>query len=339
MDREVVLPVGGDPRIAVLVPCYNEAAAIGKVVRELRQALPTAIVYVYDNNSTDGTAAVAHAAGALVRHETRQGKGYVVRRMFADIEADVFVIIDGDDTYDASAAPELVQKLVVEGLDVVNAVRVENMGEAYRRGHRFGNRMLSSLVRGVFGDGFSDMLSGYRVLSRRFVKSFPLISTGFEIETELAIHALELKMPTAEVRTPFGERPAGSASKLRTFGDGYRILLTILRLVKQERPIAFFGSLGVVCGVISLGLALPVIMEYMATGLVPRLPTAVLAGITMLLAFLCLGCGLILETVTRGRQEAKRMRYLAERGILGALAARADPQPEIRDGLPAGYVE
>ena len=307
--------------IAVIVPCYNEAAAIAKVVGDFREALPDAAVYVYDNNSTDGSAEHARAAGAVVRHELRQGKGIVVRRMFADIEADVFVMVDGDDTYEAAAAPRMVGRLVEEGLDVVNGVRVAASDVAYRPGHAFGNRMLSSIVRVLFGQGYSDMLSGYRIFSRRFAKSFPVMSTGFEIETELTIHALELQMPSAEEPTAFKDRAEGSESKLNSFSDGFRILFTITRLLKQERPVEFFGLFGLLFVLVALGLAYPVIVEYYATGLVPRLPTAVLAASLMLLAFLSFACGLILDTVTRGRQEAKRMRYLAEPGILSRLRA------------------
>jgi glycosyltransferase involved in cell wall biosynthesis len=309
--------------IAVLVPCRNEAQAIAKVVGDFRRALPEATLYVYDNNSTDDSAERARAAGAAVRHEPRQGKGFVVRRMFADIEADVFVMVDGDDTYEAAAAPRMVRRMAAEGLDVVNGIRVPVAQGAYRPGHAFGNRMLSSMVRILFGHGHSDMLSGYRVFSRRFVKSFPAMSTGFEIETELTIHALELQMPSAEERTVFKDRVEGSESKLRSFSDGFRILSTIIRLVKQERPVEFFGCFGLLFALLALVLAYPIIVEYYSTGLVPRLPTAVLSASLMLLAFLSFACGLILDTVTRGRQEAKRMRYLAEPGILSRLQRRA----------------
>lgn len=328
-----------DLEIAVLIPCYNEAAAIAKVVNDFRQALPGATVYVYDNNSTDGTAETARAAGAVVRHEPRQGKGFVVRRMFADIDAEIFIMVDGDDTYDAAAAPRLVAELVENGLDVVNAVRREVAKGAYRPGHEFGNRLLSGIVGVVFGDGASDMLSGYRVFSRRFVKSFPMMSRGFEIEAELTIHALELEMPTAEVATAFRERPPGSQSKLHSVRDGFRILFTIIKLLKQERPLEFFGVFGLLLGLLSLGLAYPVVLEYYETGLVPRFPTAILSASIMLLAFLSFACGLILDTVTRGRQEAKRMRYLAEAGILSRLAdptsARRQPLPRIRGSRKA----
>ena len=297
-------------RIAVLIPCYNEEAAIGTVVRDFRHALPSAVIYVYDNNSQDHTIDVAQMAGAVVRREPLQGKGHVVRRMFADIEADIYGLVDGDDTYDAASAPTLIEHLVAERLDMVNAARVTEIEAAYRPGHRFGNVLLTTMVARIFGDRIHDMLSGYRVFSRRFVKSFPALSSGFEIETELTVHALELNMPVAEVKTPYKDRPAGSVSKLRTFRDGFRILMTILKLIKQERPMAFFSALFAILALGSLIIIWPVMLTFFHTGLVPRLPTAVLAMGMMLLAFLSLGCGLILETVTRGRQEMKRLRYL-----------------------------
>ncbi len=296
--------------IAVLVPCYNEEAAIGVVVQDFRRVLPTATIYVYDNNSKDRTVEVARAAGAVVRREPLQGKGSVVRRMFADIEADLYVLVDGDDTYHAASAPMLIRRLLDEQLDMVNGARVTEIQAAYRPGHRFGNVLLTTLVARIFGNRIGDMLSGYRVFSRRFVKSFPVLSSGFEIETELTVHALELKMPVAEVSTPYKDRPEGSESKLRTFRDGFRILGTILILVKEERPMAFFSAIFAILTTISILLAWPVVTTFMHTGLVPRLPTAVLATGTMLLAFLSLACGVILDTVTRGRREMKRMRYL-----------------------------
>ena len=297
-------------RVAVLVPCHNEAVAIGSVVRDFRAALPGATVYVYDNNSTDDTGAVASAAGAVVVNEPLQGKGNVVRRMFADIEADVYVLVDGDGTYDASAAPSLVHALVASQLDMVNALRVENAKGAYRPGHRFGNRLLTSMVTTIFGRRMRDMLSGYRAFSRRFVKSFPALSAGFEIETELTVHALELRMPIAEIPTQYAERPAGSTSKLRTYRDGARILRTIAVLVKEERPLQFFSLGGLVLALAAVVLVVPLYRVYMETGLVPRLPTAVLATGLMLLAFLSVTCGLVLDTVTRGRRELKRLHYL-----------------------------
>ena len=298
-------------RLAVLVPCYNEEAAIGAVVRDFRRALPTATVYVYDNNSSDRTREAAREAGAVVRGETLQGKGYVVRRMFADIEADVYILVDGDDTYHAASAPALVRRLLDERLDMVNGARVTEIKAAYRPGHRFGNLLLTSMVARIFGNRIGDMLSGYRVFSRRFVKSFPALSGGFEIETELTVHALELAMPVAEVATPYKDRPEGSVSKLRTFRDGWRILGTIMLLVKEERPLPFFSALFALLAVAAALLIGPGVATYLQTGLVPRFPTAILAMGLMLLGFLSLTCGLILDTVTRGRQELKRLHYLS----------------------------
>jgi glycosyltransferase involved in cell wall biosynthesis len=300
----------GGIRVAVLIPCYNEEACIGQVVRGFRAALPEARIYVYDNNSTDRTVARAGEAGATVRRETRQGKGNVVRRMFADVEADVYVLVDGDDTYDAASAPALVERLLAGQLDMVNAARVSTAEDAYRRGHRTGNRLLSGLVARAFGDHFADVLSGYRVFSRRFVKSFPALASGFEIETELTVHALALRMPTAEVPTPYKGRPVGSASKLSTFRDGWRILVNILVLYKEERPLGFFALLGALFGAAALLLAWPVLVTWLESGLVPRVPSVVLATGLVLIAWLSLACGLILDTVTRARREMKRMRYL-----------------------------
>ncbi len=297
-------------RVAVLLPCYNEQEAIGQVVRDFRQALPEAIVYVYDNNSRDETRARAAAAGAVVRSESQQGKGFVVRRMFADVEADVYVLVDGDDTYHAPSAPLLVERLLADQLDMVVGRRVTEIEQAYRPGHRLGNRLLTGVVARVFGDRFKDILSGYRVFSRRFVKSFPALTKEFEIETELTVHALELDMPIAEVDTPYKDRPAGSVSKLRTYRDGVRILTTILVLFKEERPLAFFGLAGLALALLALGLGYPVLTEYLRTGLVPRFPTAILATGLMTLAFLSFTSGLVLETVTRGRKELKRLAYL-----------------------------
>jgi glycosyltransferase involved in cell wall biosynthesis len=299
-------------RVAVILPCYNEAAAIGKVVREFRAALPQAVVYVYDNNSRDDTVARAREAGAAVRREARQGKGHVVRRMFADVEADIYVLADGDGTYDAASAPALVEKLVTERLDMVVGSRLAAYeGEAFRRGHRFGNDLLTGFLGLCFGRTFTDILSGYRVFSRRFVKSFPALSAGFETETELSVHALELRMPIAEVATPYRARPAGSASKLRTYRDGFRILMTILNLFKEERPLAFFSIIAGALSLASLILAYPVILTYVETGLVPRFPTAILSTGLMILATLSLTCGFVLDTVTHGRREMKRLAYLS----------------------------
>jgi len=298
-------------KTAVLIPCYNEEAAIAAVVRDFRAALPDATIYVYDNNSRDKTVEVAAAAGAVVRREPLQGKGNVVRRMFADIDADVYVLVDGDDTYHAPSAPLLVAKLTGEQLDMVNAQRISTADAAYRRGHVLGNRLLTGLVGGFFGKRTDDMLSGYRVFSRRFVKSFPALAGGFEIETELTVHALEMRMPFTEVPTPYKERPPGSVSKLSTYRDGLRILFMIGKLVKEERPMQAFGVASLMLALSSLLLAVPLIMTYIDTGLVPRLPTAVLAAALMILSFLALTCGLILDSVTRTRREAKRLAYLA----------------------------
>lgn len=297
-------------RIAVLIPCYNEEQCIAGVVGDFKQALPNATIHVYDNNSTDQTAMVARQAGAVVRSEPRQGKGNVVRRMFADIEADVFVLVDGDGTYDAASVAAMIDHLLENGLDMVNGAREEQSAAAYRKGHRFGNWLLTEIVMRIFGRHVTDMLSGYRVLSRRYVKSFPALSAGFEIETELTVHALELRMPIAEIRTPYRERPAGSLSKLRTYSDGLRILRTIAVLVKDERPLTFFGASFVALSGMSLAFGWPVVSTYLETGLVPRLPTAVLSMGLMLLAFLSLACGLILDTVTHGRRELRRLHYL-----------------------------
>jgi hypothetical protein len=298
------------PRIAVLLPCYNEEAAIGQVVRAFRRALPRAQVYVYDNASSDRTGAVAAEAGAAVVQEPLRGKGNVVRRMFADIEADIYVLADGDDTYDATAAPQLIELLCREQLDMVNAARRSAGQEAYRRGHKFGNRLFTRLVSGLFGKRFDDILSGYRIFSRRFVKSFPALAKGFEIETELTVHALELRMPVREVVTAYKERPEGSVSKLSTFRDGLRILGTILLLAKEERPLAFFSLGGAALALASLALAFPLLLTYLDTGLVPRLPTAVLVCALMIMAFLSLACGLVLDSVAHGRREMKRLHYL-----------------------------
>ena len=298
-------------RVAVLIPCYNEAVAIPRVVEGFRAALPGAAVFVYDNASDDGTAAVARRAGAIVRTETLRGKGNVVRRMFADIEADAYVLVDGDDTYDPASAPGMVRLLLDQQLDMVNGSRVTSVEAAYRPGHRLGNRVLTGLVARVFGDQVSDMLSGYRVFSRRFVKSFPALASGFETETEFTIHALELKMPVGEVPTAYKDRPEGSASKLNTYRDGLRILRTIVLLVKDERPLGFFCLAALGFALAGAALGLPVVAEFLGTGLVPRLPTAVLATGLFVLAFLSTAVGLILDSVTRGRKEMKRMAYLA----------------------------
>lgn len=297
--------------IAVLVPCYNEEVTIASVVRDFRAALPDAKIYVYDNNSTDQTSRVAAEAGAIVRRELRQGKGNVVRRMFADIEADIYVLVDGDDTYEAAAAPRLVDALVKERLDFVNGSRVSNVAAAYRPGHKFGNYILTELVRRIFGRQFRDMLSGYKVFTRRFVKSFPALSHGFEIETELAVHALELRMACGEDETDYRERPEGSTSKLRTFHDGFKILSLIADLIRNERPLQFFSIVGLALALVAVALDVPLLLTYLETGLVPRLPTAVLSVGLFVLAALSVFAGLILDTVTTLRQEVKRLTYLS----------------------------
>lgn len=300
-----------DVRIAVLIPCYNEEMTVGKVVSDFRAALPNARIFVYDNNSSDRTYEEAEKAGATVRRERRQGKGNVVRRMFADIDADIYVLVDGDDTYDAAMAPRVVETMWETGMDMVNCRRVGNAAGAYRPGHQFGNVVLTSLVSAVFGREFKDMLSGYKVFSRRYVKSFAALATGFEIETELTVHALELGMPTAEMDTPYNERPQGSVSKLRTFRDGFRILSTIVILIRDERPLQFFSLLALLLLLGSFFLSIPIFATYIETGLVPRLPTAVLATGLSILGAISFFCGLILDTVTLGRREAKRMWYLS----------------------------
>ena len=308
--------------IAVVLPCYNEGLVIATVIERFRAMLPEAKIYVFDNNSSDNSVEVARRAGAIVRRETRQGKGFVVRRMFADVDADIYIMCDADDTYDASAVRGLVEELTTNGLDMVVGTRVDTGGTAYRPAHRFGNWMLTSLVRTMFGGGFSDMLSGYRVFSRRFVKSFPQMSQGFETETELTIHALQLGMPVAEMPTKFKDRVEGSESKLQTVSDGIRILWTIVTLLKQERPFFLFGMIALTMALASLAFGYPVITEYMRSSTVPRLPTAILATGTMILASLSLFCGLILDTVTRGRKEAKLLRYLELPGVQSQLDMR-----------------
>jgi glycosyltransferase involved in cell wall biosynthesis len=299
-------------RIAVLVPCFNEEAAVATVVADFRKGLPSAEIFVYDNNSTDCTIAVARTAGAQVRSERRQGKGHVVRRMFADIDADIYVLVDGDATYDAASAPRMIDALLSERLDMVVGLRVDQAAAAYRRGHRTGNWMLTSFLSSVFGQAFKDILSGYRVFSRRFVKSFPVLSDGFEIETELSVHALELVLPVAEIETPYCARPEGSFSKLNTWRDGLRILGTILKLYRSEKPLRFFTAIGIFLTLASIGLAIPIIITYLEQGIVPRLPTAVLSMGLMILAVLSISSGLVLDTVTRGRREMKLLAYLSQ---------------------------
>ncbi|MGQ0742315.1 MAG: glycosyltransferase family 2 protein [Alphaproteobacteria bacterium] len=304
-------------RIAVLIPCYNEEPAIAKVVGDFRRALPAAVIYVYDNASTDATVPHAREAGAIVRSEPRKGKGNVVRRMFADIEADVYVLVDGDDTYEAAASPRLAGKLVSEGLDMVVARRVHSARAAYRRGHVLGNRLFRALASFIFAAEAGDLFSGYRVFSRRFVKSFPFTAEGFGAETEFTVHAIRLLMPRAEIESEYSERAAGTVSKLNTVRDGFRILMTMLGLLREERPLLFFSVIFVLLAGVSAALGIPVVVEFMRTGLVPRIPTAVLATGLMLLAFLALASGLILDTVSRGRWELKRLAYLAIPGPQG----------------------
>ena len=324
-ERQGKPAAGSRRRIAVLVPCYNEEAAIARVVADFDACLPDAVIYVYDNNSTDRTAEVARAAGATVRREPRQGKGHVVRRMFADVEADIYVLVDGDATYDAPSVRAMIARLVEGGLDMVVGARRDQEEAAYRPGHRMGNRMLTGFVARVFGSSFADMLSGYRVFSRRFVKSFPALSSGFEIETELTIHALNLEMPVAEIETPYFARLPGSVSKLSTWRDGLRILASIVRLYRAERPLPFFGGIGAALAATSIVLAIPIFVTYVEQGLVPRFPTAVLATGLMILASLAVACGLVLDTVTRGRREMKMLAYLAQKAETDIAALEQRP--------------
>ena len=300
------------PRIAVLLPCYNEEAAIVRTIAGFRAALPGAAIYVYDNNSRDRTVELARAAGVEVRTERMQGKGNVVRRMFADVDADVYIMADGDLTYDPAAAPAMVKLLLDDRLDMVVGTRLHEARAAYRGGHVLGNRMFTGLLSRLFGRSFSDIFSGYRVFSRRFVKSFPVLSEGFEIETEISVHALELRMPVGEVETAYGARPEGSESKLSTFRDGWRILKTIATLYRIERPVLFYGSIGALLLIAAILLSIPLVLTYLDTGLVPRFPTAILVTGMTIVAVLCFFAGLILDTVTRGRREMRRLAYLAQ---------------------------
>lgn len=297
--------------IAVLIPCLNEAPTIGQVVADFQRALPAAKIYVYDNASDDGTAEAARSAGATVQFERRRGKGNVVRRMFSDIDADVYVLVDGDGTYAAASSVVMVKLLLDQGLDLVNGARIETDGDPFPAGHRLGNRILTALVRYVFRSEFRDMLSGSKVCSRRFAKTFPAASEGFEIETEMTIHALEMRMPVGELNVPYKERTAGSVSKLSAVRDGLHILRTIGSLLKEEKPLQFFATLCTVLAATAVGLGIPIVQDYLATGLVPRFPTAILASALMILAFLSLACGAILDTVTRGRREMKRIAYMS----------------------------
>ena len=298
-------------RVAVLLPCYNEEAAIAQTIAGFRAALPEAAIYVYDNNSRDRTREVAAEAGAIVRTERMQGKGHVVRRMFADVEADIYLMADGDATYDSAAAPAMVARLVEERLDMVVGARQSEVEQAYRRGHRLGNRLFTGLLSSLFGRTFSDIFSGYRVFSRRFAKSFPALSRGFETETEISVHALELAMPVGEMVTAYGARPEGSHSKLSTWRDGWRIMKTILHLFRIERPVIFYGSFSLFLAALAIVMSIPLVITYVETGLVPRFPTAILATGLMLLAALSFFAGLILDTVVRGRREVRRLHYLS----------------------------
>ena len=295
----------------MLLPCYNEEAAIAATVTGFKKALPSATVYVYDNNSSDRTRQIAKKAGAVVRSERQQGKGHVVRRMFADVDADVYVIADGDLTYDSKAAPAMVEMLIMEQLDMVVGTRRHEEKEAFRGGHVIGNKLFTGLLAGLFGRSFTDIFTGYRVFSRRFVKSFPVLSSGFEIETEISVHALELRMPVGEVETAYAARPEGSHSKLSTYSDGWRILKTIVTLYRIERPVLFYGSIGALLLLAAILLSIPLVMTYLHTGLVPRVPTAILVTGMTIVAVLCFFTGLILDTVTRGRREVRRLAYLA----------------------------
>ncbi|HVH78390.1 MAG TPA: glycosyltransferase [Stellaceae bacterium] len=297
-------------RVAIVLPCYQEEAAIAETVAAFARARPDSVIYVYDNNSTDRTAERAAAAGAIVRREVRQGKGNVMRRAFADIEADVYVMADGDATYDASRVGELIRLVVEEKFDMVVGARVPLDASALRTGHALGNALFNRLADWLFGSQFRDIFSGYRAFSRRFVKSLPIITDGFEIETELTVHAIDLRVPVAEIPLPFRKRPEGSASKLRTARDGLRVLWVLLLLAKEVRPFSFFAFWGGLAGIIALVLAYPLLITYLETGLVPRFPTAILATGVALLAFLSFGCGIVLDSVSRGRHEMKRLRYL-----------------------------
>ena len=295
----------------MLLPCFNEEAAIAATVAGFRAALPGAVIYVYDNNSSDRTREIAAGAGVVVRNERQQGKGHVVRRMFADIDADVYLMADGDLTYDPKAAPAMVDQLIAEQLDMVVGTRRHDARDAYRGGHVLGNKLFTGLLSGLFGRSFSDIFSGSRVFSRRFVKSFPVLSSGFEIETEISVHALELRMPVGEVETAYGARPEGSHSKLSTYSDGWRILKTIVTLYRIERPVLFYGGIGALLLALAIVLSIPLVVTYAHTGLVPRVPTAILVTGITIVAVLCVFAGLILDTVTRGRREVRRLAYLA----------------------------
>jgi glycosyltransferase involved in cell wall biosynthesis len=308
------VPTRKQPRIAVLLPCFNEELSIGATVAGFRKALPGAKVYVFDNNSADRTREIAASEGAIVRTEGQQGKGHVVRRMFADVDADIYIMADGDLTYDPAAAPAMVEMLVGDQLDMVVGTRKHEEKAAYRGGHVIGNRLFTGLLARLFGRSFSDIFSGYRAFSRRFVKSFPVLSQGFEIETEMSVHALELRMPVGEIETAYGARPEGSASKLSTVRDGWRIFRTIVTLYRIERPVLFYGLTGALLLLAAILLAVPLVLTYVETGLVPRVPTAILVTGMTIVAVLCFFAGLILDTVTRGRREMRRLAYLSQPG-------------------------
>ncbi|MFT4234132.1 MAG: glycosyltransferase [Microbacterium sp.] len=298
------------PAVAAIVPCYNEEFAIAKVVTDLKSAVPDIDVYVYDNNSSDRTAAVARNAGAIVRFEARRGKGNVIRRAFADVDADIYVMVDGDDTYDAGALPRMIETLRRGPYDHVLGVRKQQTETAYRPGHDLGNRAFSRLVGTVFGDDVSDMLSGYRVMSRRFVKSFPAASREFEIETELTVHVMSIRAPQTEVRVGFRDRPKGSESKLRTYHDGLRILSLVVQLIRHEKPALFYGIVGLIVIAAGLALGIPVFVEYAANGVVDRLPTAVAAVGCVILGALAITAGIVLKGVLQVRREQSRLIYL-----------------------------
>lgn len=304
-------------RIAVILPCHNEELTVRPVVEGFRQALPEAEIYIFNNLSTDRTAEIAVEVGAHLRNVHLKGKGNVVRRMFADVDADIYVMADGDATYHAPSARQLIDMLIDQQLDMVVGARVEaepapgDTGITYRPGHRWGNKLLTGTVQQIFGGSFRDMLSGYRVFSRRYVKSFPAHSHGFEIETELNVHALELRMPCTEVDTPYGARPEGSASKLSTYRDGWRILKTIGRLVVSEKPLQFFGWLGAVLALVAIALAAPIVMEYSHTGMVRRFPTLGLVSAMVVCGGVSFVTGLILQAITLTRREIKQIAYLA----------------------------
>ncbi len=318
----------GSARIAVLLPCYNEAATIGEVVRGFRAALPSARIHVYDNNSTDGTALHAMLAGAEVVRERRQGKGNVVRRMFADIEADIYLMADGDGTYAAADAQELIRTLVTEGADMVVGTRRNVLNDAGRNGHAFGNRLFNRLYRGMFGPDFTDIFSGYRAFSRRFVKSFPAVSCGFEIETEMSVHASRLKLPVCELELDYGRRPEGSHSKLSTFRDGAKILWMFAMLMKETRPFTFFSALAGLFMGFSLCFMAPVLAEFFRSGLVPRMPTWILAMALMMIACVLMTAGVILDSLARARAELLRLHYMS----LAPLKRSAPPFMEAAAG-------